>query len=250
MENTSPHPHQGIEQDEEQIDLKELIFKYLKFWPYIAFCAFLGLFCAFLVNRYATPIYKIDATVVVNDEPAGTLGQDIFESAGLGIPKSNVENEIGILKSYTLAFEALSALNFNVFYYKDGIIKKTEIYGNSPFLVEADWKHPQLVGGMLSIEKLSSQKFRLNIVEEEFSVFSPMDPHYKTRASRLGNIAGEYTFGQWIQGDHFKFKVSDLSAQNGEELYFHLTDIFSLANSYRSNLQVSPLNKSSTILTL
>lgn len=69
MENNSPNPRQGIEQDEEQIDLKELIFKYLKFWPYIVICAFLGLFCAFLVNRYATPIYKIDASVVVNDEP-------------------------------------------------------------------------------------------------------------------------------------------------------------------------------------
>src|SRR5690554_3522831 len=250
MENTSPHPHQGIEQDEEQIDLKELIFKYLKFWPYIAFCAFLGLFCAFLVNRYATPIYKIDATVVVNDEPAGTLGQDIFESAGLGIPKSNVENEIGILKSYTLAFEALSALNFNVFYYKDGFIKKTEIYGNSPFLVEADWKHPQLTGGMFSLVKMNDQSFRLGIVEEAFSVYSPLDPHYKTGANQLDNIAGDYNFGEWIQGTHFRFRISDIAADNGEEIFFHLTDTPSLANHFKNQLQVSPLNKTATILTL
>src|SRR5690554_7683274 len=129
MENVSPNHHQGIEQDEEQIDLKELIFKYLKFWPYIVACAFIGLFCAFLVNRYATPIYKIDSTVLVNDEPSTTLGQDLFQNAGLSIPKNNVENEIGILKSYSLAFETLSAMNFNVFYYKEGIIKKTEVYG-------------------------------------------------------------------------------------------------------------------------
>src|SRR5690554_2689254 len=250
MENVSPNPHQGIEQDEEQIDLKELIFKYLKFWPYIVACAFIGLFCAFLVNRYATPIYKIDATVVVNDEPAGTLGQDIFESAGLGSSKSNVENEIGILKSYTLAFEALSALNFNVFYYKDGFIKKTEIYGNSPFLIEADWKHPQLTGGMFSLVKMNDQSFRLGIVEEAFSVFSPLDPHYKTQASQLNNIAGEYTFGQWIQGDHFRFKISDIAAENGEEIFFHLTDTPSLANRFKNDLQVSPLNKTATILTL
>src|SRR5690606_36381207 len=193
MENTSPHPHQGIEQDEEQIDLKELIFKYLKFWPYIAFCAFLGLFCAFLVNRYATPVYKIDASVLVNDEPAGTLGEDIFESAGLGIPKSNVENEMGILKSYTLAFEALSTLNFNVFYYKDGFVKTTKIYGNSPFLIEADWKHPQLVGGVFSLKKINDKTFGLTIIEEAFSVFLPLDPPYKTSANQLNNIAGEYS---------------------------------------------------------
>lgn len=250
MEKNSPHPHHGIEQDEEQIDLKELLFKYLKYWPYILICAFLGVFSAFLVNRYATPIYKIDATVVVNDEPAGTLGQDIFESAGLGIPKSNVENEIGILKSYTLAFEALSTLNFNVFYYKDGFIKKTEIYGNSPFLIEADWKHPQLTGGMFSLIKINEKSFKLGLVEEEFSVFSPLDPHYKTRASQLDHIAGEYDFGQWIQGNHFKFKVSDVSGETGEEIFFHLTDTPSLANRFKNNLQVSPLNKTATILTL
>ncbi|HLU90415.1 MAG TPA: GNVR domain-containing protein, partial [Cyclobacteriaceae bacterium] len=239
-----------MDQDEEQIDLKEVLFKYLKYWPYILACVFFGLFAAFLVNRYATPIYKIDSTVLVNDEPSTTLGQDLFQNAGLSIPKNNVENEIGILKSYSLAFETLSAMNFNVFYYKDGIIKKTEVYGNSPYLVEADWKHPQLVRGMFSIQKLDNQTFRLKIVEEEFAIFSPIDPHYKTRANRLDGIAGDYAFGQWIQGDHYKFKISDLSAENGEELYFHLTDTYSLANSYRSNLQVSPLNKTSTILTL
>ncbi len=218
MESTPQSHPTNIEQDEEQIDLKELIFKYLRFWPYIVVCAFLGLFSAFLINRYATPIYKIDASVLVNDEPAGTLGQDIFESAGLGIPKSNVENEMGILKSYTLAFEALSSLNFNVFYYKDGFVKKTEIYGNSPFLIEADWKHPQLVGGMFSLKKNSDKTYSLGIIEEAFSVFSPLDPHYKTSASQLNNIAGEYSFGQWVQGDHFKFKISDIAAENGEEI--------------------------------
>lgn len=250
MENTSSHPHHGIEQDEEQIDLKELLFKYLRYWPYIVACAFIGVLCAVLVNRYATPIYRIEASVVVNDEPSGTLGQDIFETAGLSIPKSNVENEIGILKSYTLAFEALSALNFNVFYYKDGFIKKTEVYGNSPFLVEADWKHPQLVGGMFSIRKLDNQRFRLDIIEDAFSVFSPLDPHYKTQANVLDNIAGEYLFGESIQGTHYKFKISDVSAGEEEEIFFQVTDTYTLANRYKNDLQVSPLNKTATILTL
>src|SRR5690554_2171145 len=173
MESTPQSNNSGLDQDEEQIDLKEVLFKYLRYWPYIVICAFFGLFCAYLVNRYSTPIYKIDSTVLVNDEPSSTLGADLFQNAGFSLPKSNVENEMGILKSYSLAQETLNELNFNVFYYKEGIIKKTEIFGKSPFLVEADWKHPQLIRGMFSIEKISNQKFRLGIVEEEFSVFSP-----------------------------------------------------------------------------
>jgi tyrosine-protein kinase Etk/Wzc len=54
---------------------------------------------AFLFNRYATPIYKVESTVIVEDEPQA-LGTDLFQAAGLLPIKSNVENEIGILKSY------------------------------------------------------------------------------------------------------------------------------------------------------
>src|SRR5690606_17710985 len=86
--------------------------------------------------------------------------------------------------------------------------------------------------------------------EEAFAVFSPLDPHYKTSASQIESIVGTYSFGEWVQGDHYKFKVSDLSAENEEEVFFHLTDTYSLANTYRNNLQVSPLNKTATILTL
>jgi len=250
MESTPQSAPSGLEQDDEQIDLKEVLFKYLKHWPYIIACALLGLFCAHLINRYATPIYKIESTVVINDEPSSNLGGDIFENAGLSVPKSNLENEIGILKSYTMAFETLSSLNFNVFYYVDGFVKKSEIYGNSPFLIEADWKHPQVVGGMFSIRKLDDSTFALGIEEEAFSVFSPLDPNYRTSAKQVKDIVGQYTFGQWIEGDHFKFKVSDLSASKGEVIFFHLTDTPSLANQYKSNLLAAPLNKASTILVL
>src|SRR5690606_9564431 len=95
-----------------------------------------------------------------------------------------------------------------------------------------------------------AKTFSLDIVEENFSVFSPLDPHYKTQANVLSNIKGNYAFGEWIQGDHFKFKVSDLSAENEEEIFFQLTDTYALANRYRNDLQVSPLNKTATILTL
>src|SRR5690606_12934065 len=240
MESTPQSAPTGMEQDDEQIDLKEVLFKYLKHWPYIIACALLGLLCAHLINRYATPIYKIESTVVINDEPSSNLGGDIFENAGLSVPKSNLENEIGILKSYTMAFETLSSMNFNVFYYVDGFVKKTEIYGNSPFLIEADWKHPQVVGGMFSIRKLDDSTFALGIEEEAFSVFSPLDPNYRTSAKQVKDIVGQYTFGQWIQGDHFKFKVSDLSASKGEVIFFHLTDTPSLANQYKSNLLAAP----------
>ena len=102
VQGNNPNPNPFLVQQEDEIDLKALLFNYLTYWPLIVIFAFLGVLVAFLFNRYTTPIYKVESTVlVVDDKP--TLGADLFESAGLGIQgKSNIDNETGIIKSYSL----------------------------------------------------------------------------------------------------------------------------------------------------
>ncbi len=157
---------------EDEIDLKVILFNYLQYWPLILVFALLGLLSAFLFNRLTTPVYKIESTVIVEDENAA-LGADLFESAGLlGLQgKSNIENEIGILKSFSLAQAALNELNFNVRYYREDFLKKTEAYGNFPILVSVDWNKPQVVGGLFKVEVIDENSFELSVEEEGFSVF-------------------------------------------------------------------------------
>jgi len=94
--NPQNQPNPFLAQQEDEIDLKVLLFNYLQYWPIIVIFMFLGLLSAFLLNKFTTPIYKVESTVlVVDDKP--TLGADLFESAGLGLQnKSNIDNEIGI----------------------------------------------------------------------------------------------------------------------------------------------------------
>ncbi|MEP1955464.1 MAG: Wzz/FepE/Etk N-terminal domain-containing protein, partial [Algoriphagus sp.] len=116
-------------QKEDEIDLKVLLFNYLQYWVLILACMFIGVLGAFLFNRYATNVFKVESSIlVVDDKPS--LGTDLFESSGLGMlqGKSNIENEIGILKSFSLAEEAVTDLNLNVQYYKEGFVSTTQIY--------------------------------------------------------------------------------------------------------------------------
>jgi len=237
---------------EDEIDLKVLLFNYLQYWHWIAICMFLGVVFAFLFNRYATNIYKIESTVlVVDDKPS--LGTDLFESSGLGMLqcKSNIEDEIGILKSFTLAEESVRELNLNVQYFAEGLLTTSQVYLKTPFLVTTDWSKPQLVGGMFRVEVLSEDSFELEIEDDAFRVFNPADPYYKTTPNGELNFQKTvFSFGEVISGENYSFIVNQVSGLPGDILLFNFVDTPSLALKFKTDLAVSPINKQASILSL
>jgi uncharacterized protein involved in exopolysaccharide biosynthesis len=154
---------------EDEIDLKVILFNYLQFWPIILLFGFLGLLAGYLLNKFTTPIYKVESTVIVKDENA-SLGADLFASAGiLGLQgKSNIENEIGIIKSFSLAQSTIEQMELNVQYFSDGLLRKQQLYGNVPIYVKVDWEKNQVVGGLFKLEVVDELNFQLSIEEENF----------------------------------------------------------------------------------
>ena len=63
-------------QSEETINVKEIIFKYSKYWYYFFLSIFLCLFGAYLYNRYSTPIYSASTTVLIRDDSNASLGAE------------------------------------------------------------------------------------------------------------------------------------------------------------------------------
>ncbi len=235
---------------EEEIDLKEILFRYLTHWKFIGAFIVGGIVLAFLFNKLSTPIYRIEATLLIKDEDKGMLGGDLFEKAGLNMSKSNVENEMGILKSYTLLSETLQNLNFNVTYFESRLLKNQSLYKTSPIYVEVDWNHPQNTGGMLGVEKVSDSEFRLSIEKDKFYLYNPIDPNFKTEIENVEIEEGNFSFGEELSGATFKFSISDLGLEEGQKILFQIRDTPSLVAEYRELLEVAPSNKSSTLLNL
>lgn len=248
--NNQPAPPPVFQFNQDaSFDFRSVLVKYLRHWPWILAFTALGLIIAFLVNRYSTPVWSVESTVLVKDESAGP-GLDLFENTGLVKANNNIENEIGILKSYSLAEEAVSQLNLNVQAYSEGLLGPLRTYGGQTMLVEVDWKHPQMVGGMFKAIKTSANTFMLEIENDRFQVFNPADPFYKTLVQTLDFEEKEFKFGQWVEGNNYKFKVTDLSSEEKEKFYFQLQDTPSLAKRYKEDLSVSPINKEASILSL
>ncbi len=234
---------------EDDIELKVILFNYLKYWPFIAICTLVCVLAAFLFNKYATPVYMVQSSVIVTEEPQA-LGSEIFDAVGMMPIKNNVENEIGILKSYTLAEEAITELGLDVFYFTDDLLMSSQVHAGVPVDVDVDWTHKQLVNGKFLIEVLDSQTFSFMPEGDDFELFNPSDPFYKTEIKDIPEHNPTYSFGETIESEYLNIKVESNNAQPGDRILIQLVDTPSLALFLKDKISVTPTNKQASILNI
>jgi len=233
---------------EEDVDVKTILLNYLRHWKVITVCVCAAILLAFFASKMMTPVYKISGSVLVGEE-SQSLGTDIFESASLLQPKNNIENEIGVLTSYSLTKQVVEALKLDVSYYEEGVLSNEPKYGNIPFEIEVNWDANQLVGGMFKIEILGNNEYGLTIEDDGFYIYDPDDPYFKVEVEEeLVGIEGKHQFGEEISGDSFQFVVNRLSGEIGDVLYFKFSDTHSQVLKFQKAIDVAPTNKLASIL--
>src|SRR5690554_5230334 len=130
----SQEENHGFEVQEHPIDLKAILYNYLRHWYWFAISLALCLLIAFLYLRYATPEYSTVAKVLIKDDKKGGGGIDpaaAFSDMGIFQSNQNINNEIEVLKGKTLMYRVLEELSLHTTYYTEGNIKSSEIYGKS-----------------------------------------------------------------------------------------------------------------------
>ncbi|WP_245949431.1 GumC family protein [Echinicola strongylocentroti] len=234
--------------NEEDVDVKTILFNYMRHWKVIAACTFLGILLAYVASKMMTPIYKVNGSVLVGEE-SQDLGADFLEAGSLFQPKNNIENEIGILSSYALTEQVVEELKLNVSFFEEGMIKKQPKYGNVPFDINVDWGTAQLVGGMLKLEVTSPTSYQLSIDDDGFYSYNPHDPYYKMELEEeLKGLEGKHQFGDNIKGKYFDFTIENQAAQPGDKVYFKFSDTHSQVLKYQKAIDIAPTNKLASIL--
>ena len=123
----------NVEELEEKMDLRKTVFKYLAFWKYFLVSFFVCVFLAFIYNRYTTRIYDTSAKIKILDRAASTFDlpstTDLFSS-----PKINLENEMEVLKSYSILEQVVRRQNLTTIVEKAGNIKRRRLVSH-PFTI-------------------------------------------------------------------------------------------------------------------
>lgn len=153
--------------EEEEISFIEIFFRYFHHWPWFLISIALCVGVAWAYLRYTTPEYKVVSKVLIKDDKKGQNAADILAFSDLGIANysSNLDNEIEVLKSKTLMTHVKDKLNLGVNYIKEGRIRQSDIYVNTPIFV---YVTDQVKAGRFIISQLDEKTLSIDSEEEAF----------------------------------------------------------------------------------
>jgi len=135
-------------------------------------------------------------------------GMDAFMGSSLLTgSQGNLENEIGILRSYTLTRKTLAKLDFGVTIKSLGLIKNSEAYGKTPFEVIVDSSHLQLSNATFMVDIEGGGKFKLYATIEGAELIDPITQNVLQQNVTLQIEPTAYLFGQKITNPYFSFTI-------------------------------------------
>ncbi len=241
----------NTELNEEVIDLKQIFFKFLKYWYLFIIAIILSLAVAYLFNKFSKPIYKVSTTILIKDEKSAFDAQALL---GLGNLKNaqSIENEIGVLKSRSLITRAIRSQNFDISYFSEENFITQELYDQSPFTVVFDTLFPQPAGMRFNITVKNNTEYSLTAEGEKASSYYYTHTRQDIPINEPININGKYKFGQEVKGKYHNFKVILNHHFNPEKhvntkMFFAFNKIEDLTKEF-SNFIIEPINREASIV--
>ena len=145
------------EQPEELVNIQEILFRYLIHWPWFVVSVIICIACAWGYLRLATPVYNISATVLIKDDKKGGGASMSSELEKMGLDgfvssSNNVDNEIEVLKSKSLAREVVNNLGLFVTYKDEDEFPNRELYRTSPVVVSLTPQEAEKLSAPMEVE--------------------------------------------------------------------------------------------------
>ncbi|WP_420152775.1 GumC family protein [Siphonobacter sp.] len=212
--------------DPEQSKLWTAVRRYLKSWPWFVLSVACALGLAYIYLLYQAPIYRAKASLLVKDEQKGAANDDMLKGLDIFGQQKLVDNEIEILKSYTLMDEVVDKLDLDIRYLVESNFGKREIYDLVP----------------------------VHVVIERPSESIPSNPLQLTFPgdNRVAIDGVEYPLNKSVQTPYGKLRLipawTPLKAM--PELEVHVLSREEVVENYLSQLTADTKSKQSTVIEL
>lgn len=237
--------------NEGSIDIKKILYKLLGYWYYFFISVFLCVSAGYFYTKTISPQYEVSTSILIPENKELLNPEDLLGLASLK-SESKVENEIGLLKTYSIVDQTIRSLPFNIAYFQKKIFRDTELYQSAPFDVEMDAKHLQATGIDYTIQILNSSEYILKTHPAKTDLYSFEQDSIVQEDLILPAFEKKYSFGEVVEKDGFKFVLKKNKRFEKEcllsEYSFKFFTTNALVNAYR-NFTINRDAKSS-ILTL
>jgi len=263
MNTPAPVPPRHHQQSSDDVELQKYFFLFLRNWYWFALALFISLSLVWLVNRNTVKIYKVTATILI-DEQSGSQnrmlpslygGGDLLSGYGLYSGWYNPQNQVFILKSQNVAERALKALDFHVSYYRDDVWGMQEVWSKAPFRVVPDFSKPQPLGVDFRVTITDEGEIHIQSLANGTDVSAFDYSTGKTVNQFPGfSVKQEISWGDLLSGDGYSFSVvkRDTSAVNNPagSWIFRFNTIESLVAAWSGRLNVATVDRDASILSI
>ncbi len=230
----------------DDIDLMRYVSLFLSNWLWIAASLFIALGTAYVVNRYAQRVYNVKSTMLIKEQQTSGVvaNMDQIFTGDIYNPYPNLNDEVAILKSYTLNRRVIEELpEHHIAYFpvaRHGIPWQ-RTYGTSPFVLrKLDDKQPE--GRVMTIRFTGPDSYRVEVNSGNNKKKGSEGEDLEFKAGEVYNL----------NGFNFILELRDTkrhpNAGQRWHVWFESTD--DLVSRYRASLKVEAVEDYARVFTL
>ena len=255
MEENKNLELESIQENEEKssFDFATIYTVLILNWKWFVLSLIICMGAAHIYLRYATPIYQSAAKLLIkDDEGSGSRrgGNSIQSATNLGIISNSngIDNEMEILKSRTLAQQAVYDLKLYVNYRHEGKLKDHVLYGDQEVNIDMDLEHLKKLNAPMNL-KITREGRNYHVTGSYYvpidnNSFKPeavnIDKTFSALPATIGTRVGVVRFTQ--NGNYM--------LRDGESLKATMIAPEIAAGKYVGNLNVTESSKTTTIVDL
>ncbi len=228
------------EEENDNIDFQEILFKYLAYWKWIVGSVIVCLIGAFIYLKCTAPVYNISSTILLKDDKKGGGVDELSTLQDWGVlnSKNNVDNEIEVLQSKNLLKSVVNELKLHTMYTLKSHIPSRQLYNSSPILAEMNKDSLDVLVYPVFMEVKMSEDGRVIVKgesdEEEFEATFPKLPAVLK-----------------VPGGTVTFTVNpQVNPIYDENISITIVNPLTIARNYARSLSVAPTSKTTSVVTL
>jgi capsular exopolysaccharide synthesis family protein len=226
---------------EEKEKTKNLLFSYIKRWPWFMATGILGMALGYFVFRNSPTTYQTSSRILVgsvSNDMNSVLSFNNLKTDGLN--NVNKENKIQILRSFTLYQNTLKNLGWDYSWYRKKLMYNEDLYKNEPFELQVTESNINAKGVPIDIELVSDNEFNVHVDGETYMNGYPQKIE----------IDQKLKFGEPFSSDFFNFTINKGNGVFGETYILEFNSLDAMTSNYLGNTNISSDAEKSDIVTI
>ncbi len=216
---------------------QNILFKYFNKWHWFVVFSTLGLLIGYIGFSFSPATFEVKSRLLIPTESNSITEIKPFDNYN-NSEKQNIENQIGILKSYTLYKKAIENLKWETSIYKKDGFSLLELYENKPFEIISNSETKNFKGIILEINIKENNQYQINVD----------DYYYSDGIKRPIKFKKTGYFNSQFKNDYFDFVLQKQDLINGNKYFFTFNDYDQLTHNLLKQVIIEQEAKESEII--